>query len=370
MQGITKGVGDMKVKKSNARRGSDVVAATVRKSRRRNSLMAGAAGEKSDFRLDGASSLSVPEEARRASLIPDVNSTCYQKYVKLSKVGFVPHNPYSASKKVNQDRPFTIPNFRGHSDQALFGVFDGHGSVGHKVSQFIIETLAGICEQNLEGQETEKEIVTALAKSFVDVNNALKEQGKASGKDMIDSRYSGTTAVMCYINGRTVYTANAGDSRATLGKLGEDEKWTAYDLSEDQKPELASEAARIVKHGGRVHACRDYDGQAVGPMRVWLGKQDVPGLAMTRSFGDTIAASVGVIPDPDVTVTQLDDEGQVIIIASDGVWEFITSQEAVDLVAGCKTPADAVKKLTDESTRRWQDEEEVIDDITAVLIYL
>jgi len=326
-------------------------------------LMVGGAGEKS-YLLDGASS-SVPTDVRKASLIPDVKSTCFQKYVKLSKVGYVPYN----NSKVNQDRPFTIPNFRGQPDQALFGVFDGHGSVGHDVSQFIIENLEAICERNLKGADTKDKIVAGLSKSFVEVNEALKAQGKKRGAGSIDSKYSGTTAVMSYIEGRTVYTANSGDSRSTMGKLVE-EKWTAFDLSDDQKPERADEAKRIIENGGRVHACRDYDGNEVGPMRVWLKHQDVPGLAMTRSFGDGVAASVGVIAVPEVSVVPLGDEDQVIIIASDGVWEFITSQEAVELVSKCKTPADAVKALTDESTKRWQAEEEVIDDITAVIIYL
>ena len=38
----------------------------------------------------------------------------------------------------------------------------------------------------------------------------------------------------------------------------------------------------------------------VGPARVWLARQDIPGLAMSRSFGDEVAQTVGVISDPDV----------------------------------------------------------------------
>ncbi len=36
----------------------------------------------------------------------------------------------------------------------------------------------------------------------------------------------------------------------------------------------------------------------MGPDRVWMKNIDVPGLAMSRSFGDQVAASVGVIPIP------------------------------------------------------------------------
>jgi serine/threonine protein phosphatase PrpC len=193
-------------------------------------------------------------------------------------------------------------------------------------------------------------------------------------------------------------------------------------LSEDQKPENSEEKKRIIARGGRVAACQGMHGEDIGPQRVWLKHQDVPGLAMTRSFGVLIAASVGVIPNPDVWERDIESDDAFIILASDGVWEFIENQEAVDIVASCKgvhtchhdvvmivgyfkntyyahptinnyltkmieiSPHDihadvvlshvscqdatlAAKKLTDEATKRWQKEEEVIDDITAVIAY-
>ncbi len=45
---------------------------------------------------------------------------------------------------------------------------------------------------------------------------------------------------------------------------------------------------------------REDDGEFVGPLRVWLKEDDIPGLAMTRAFGDKVAASVGVIADPGI----------------------------------------------------------------------
>jgi hypothetical protein len=55
---------------------------------------------------------------------------------------------------------------------------------------------------------------------------------------------------------------------------------------------------------------------------------------------------------------------------SDGIWEFISSQEAVDMVAESKTIEEACQRLCDEATRRWKHEEDVIDDITCVVIEL
>ena len=51
--------------------------------------------------------------------------------------------------------------------------------------------------------------------------------------------------------------------------------------------------------------------------------EDIPGLAMSRSFGDTVAASVGVTAIPEQTEFTLGPEDKVIVLASDGVWEFM-----------------------------------------------
>jgi len=69
------------------------------------------------------------------------------------------------------------------------------------------------------------------------------------------------------------------------------------------------------------------------------------------SFGDLIAASVGVIAKPEIWERDQADGDKFMILASDGVWEFISNQEAVDLVhtVGSRAgPEEAVKALVDE----------------------
>lgn len=56
-----------------------------------------------------------------------------------------------------------------------------------------------------------------------------------------------------------------------------------------------------MKAGGRVEAYKDADGNDIGPLRIWVKEEQVPGLAMTRSFGDLVAASVGVSCEPEIT---------------------------------------------------------------------
>ena len=70
----------------------------------------------------------------------------------------------------------------------------------------------------------------------------------------------------------------------------------------------------------------------MGPQRVWLKEEEVPGLAMTRSFGDRVAATVGVISEPEIKEFEFNENDKFMIIASDGIWEFISSQECVNIV--------------------------------------
>lgn len=65
----------------------------------------------------------------------------------------------------------------------------------------------------------------------------------------------------------------------------------------------------------------------MGPARVWLKELEVPGLAMSRSLGDQVAQSVGVSPEPEITIYDIDINDRYIIIASDGVWEFLSNDE-------------------------------------------
>jgi serine/threonine protein phosphatase PrpC len=67
----------------------------------------------------------------------------------------------------------------------------------------------------------------------------------------------------------------------------------------------------------------------MGPPRVWIKQQDIPGLAMTRSFGDEVASTVGITAMPEITEWQLTPEDKFLILASDGVWEFLESEEVL-----------------------------------------
>ncbi|CAI9777929.1 unnamed protein product [Fraxinus pennsylvanica] len=115
--------------------------------------------------------------------------------------------------------------------------------------------------------------------------------------------------------GETMIIANAGDSRAVLGKRGR-----AIELSKDHKPDCTSERLRIEKLGGVI--CDGYlNGQ----------------LSVARALGDWhIKGSKGskcpLSPEPELEEVVITEEDEFIIIGCDGLWDVMSSQCAVTIV--------------------------------------
>ena len=199
---------------------------------------------------------------------------------------------------------------------------------GHDVSGYLKNNLP--CALNNEIKKKNKPLNEInMNKVFEDV--FLSTNSKLFNEATIDTNFSGSTCVTLLITPDRLLCANAGDSRAILGRLVNG-VWTSHNLSRDHKPSEKDEAQRIKRRGGRIEAYRDENNEFMGPPRVWLKDEDIPGLAMTRSFGDKIASSVGVLSEPEIQEWKLTPEDKFIVIASDGVWEFIDSPEVILLL--------------------------------------
>lgn len=300
---------------------------------------------------------------------------------------------------------------------SLYGVFDGHGKSGHDISNFVKENLPKIL---LSQENVYDDPAAALAKTFEKTQYLIE---KATALKKIDASRSGTTCSVVYHDHRanTLHIAHVGDSRVVLGRSQQDagapgpkeKSWTAVDLTQDHKPDLPEEKARIEKAGGVVL----FDGG--WNYRVYAkGKRDhrgkrYPGLNMSRSMGDLSGYyDAGISATPAVDSRNVDNQGtkdlenedggdithhpssdsgvkslpsvssrnidptadKFIMLCSDGVWEFISSAEAVNAVA--QFPASEAKKaaehLASMAWDRWMREldSQVVDDITALVIHL
>ena len=94
---------------------------------------------------------------------------------------------------------------------------------------------------------------------------------------------------------------------------------------------------------------------------------------MSRSIGDYVAHSVGVSPNPEVVRFELQPDDKFIVIASDGVWEFLSNEEIGQIVWPFylkNSPEQAGNAIVRAAAQKWRENDNVIDDITCVTIFL
>ncbi|KAL2236905.1 UNVERIFIED_CONTAM: putative protein phosphatase 2C 60 [Sesamum indicum] len=129
---------------------------------------------------------------------------------------------------------------------------------------------------------------------------------------------SGCTACVALIKGNQLVVANAGDSRCVISRNGQ-----AYNLSRDHKPDLEVERDRILKAGGFIHA-----GRVNGSLN------------LARAIGDMEFKQNKFLPpekqivtaNPDINIVELCDEDEFVVLACDGIWDCMSSQQLVDFV--------------------------------------
>merc|ERR1712093_567422 len=191
---------------------------------------------------------------------------------------------------------------------SFFGVYDGHG--GDKVALFAGENIHPIIAK----QEAFKK---------GDLEQALKDGFLATDRAILnDPRYeeevSGCTASVAIVSATKIFVGNAGDSRSVLGVKGR-----AKPLSFDHKPQNEGEKARITAAGGFVD----------------FGRVNA-NLALSRAIGDfEFKKSAELAPEqqivtayPDVTVHDISDDDEFLVVACDGIWDCQSSQAVVEFV--------------------------------------
>lgn len=208
---------------------------------------------------------------------------------------------YGISTHQNK-RPYQEDTF-DYADVAggkFFAVYDGHG--GAQVSSFLKDNMHTYFLQCLAG----KTIQQAFECTFARV------------EDYALNHYDdGSTAAVAYVDKDNVlHYAWTGDSRVVLECNGK-----ACFATDDHKPDREDEKARIEKAGGVV----------------WFhGVWRVNGLAVSRSIGDKKAKTGKegqIIAIPEYAQKQLTSDNQFLIVASDGIWDTISNEEAVVMVA-------------------------------------
>lgn len=310
-------------------------------------------------------------------------------------------------KGVNQDAMLVWENF-GVGNATVCGVFDGHGPYGHMVARRVRDALPVFLrllweislqngqfleqgngnhhqqvlrrfdgflndEEDDDDESVEDNGNEAVPEMNVEIKKSMLKAFKLMDRELdlhptMDCYCSGTTAVVLVVEGYDLIIGNIGDSRAVLATRDSDNNLVASQLTVDLKPDLPGEAARIQKCKGRVFAMPDEPEVA----RIWLPHSDSPGLAMARAFGDFCLKDFGLISVPDVHYHRITDRDEFVILASDGVWDAISNEEAVNIVASSPSRGIASRALVACATRAWLHKYPTskIDDCAAVVLFL
>ena len=262
-------------------------------------------------------------------------------------------------QKINQDNFFIKKDFLNEPEQFFIGICDGHGIQGHLISEYVSNNLANYFKDISDD---------SIKNAYLKIHDTLLHE-----KNKIDSSLSGTTCTSIIISQNKIICSNVGDSRAILARY-ENGIYNSINLSRDHKPTETDEMKRILLEGGRIKQFYDPKiKEYIGPERIWLKNSEIPGLAMSRSIGDSIAHNVGVISEPEIKKVNFIGTEKFIVIASDGIWEYIDSDECINIIKDYyENNMDAVgglNALVKEAFKRWKIEDENIDDITAIVLF-
>eukprot|EP00299_Pterocystis_sp_00344_P006866 c1929_g1_i1.p1 GENE.c1929_g1_i1~~c1929_g1_i1.p1 ORF type:complete len:564 (-),score=90.38 c1929_g1_i1:46-1737(-) len=252
-----------------------------------------------------------------------------------------------------EDVCFVVPNCSGCVDRSAsavcaLGVFDGHS--GNQAALFAAEWIPRLLLESKQLIDTQTS--ETLAEIFADCDRKFLDIAER------DSVEAGTTALVCLVFPNRVVVANAGDCRAVLCRDG-----VAMDLSQEHKPDRDDERRRVESAGGwitieqelelgnlkdmrlRDAQVRDLVEQSVGYVTVsrvngelgvsrGLGDFRFKGSAAAEHFNKTFTSDL-VISTPEICEVALDSGDEFVLLASDGLWDVFSSQEAVELVRKC-----------------------------------
>ncbi|KAK0715572.1 phosphatase 2C-like domain-containing protein [Lasiosphaeris hirsuta] len=261
---------------------------------------------------------------------------------------------------------FPSPSQTGGDNWLAWGIFDGH--LGSQVAQaltqhllpYVHESLARAFSQGSPVDDTT--IHAAITRAFLSLDNAFLQHAEetiasptltfAQKIARLTTGSNGSCALLSLYDPSThkLHVACTGDSRAVMGRLDPSTKtWTTVALSEDQGGSNPAEGARVAAE----HPGEDVD--------TLVKNGRVLGLATARAFGDghwkwpaSVQADVKhrylsdtmrphsaelyktppyITAKPEVTTTVV-DKGQpaFMILGSDGLWDVLTSEQAVGLV--------------------------------------
>ncbi|XP_029126900.1 probable protein phosphatase 2C 5 isoform X3 [Cajanus cajan] len=225
-------------------------------------------------------------------------------------------------------------------------IFDGHNGISAAIfaKENLLSNVLSAIPQDINRDAWLQALPRALVVGFVKTDIEFQQKGETSG----------TTATFVLVDGWTITVASVGDSRCILDTQG----GVVSLLTVDHRlEENAEERERVTASGGEVGRLNVFGGNEVGPLRCWPG-----GLCLSRSIGDTDVGEF-IVPIPHVKQVKLSNAGGRLIIASDGIWDALSSDMAAKSCRGL--PAELAAKLVVKEALRSRG---LKDDTTCLVV--
>ncbi|XP_061336773.1 probable protein phosphatase 2C 15 [Gastrolobium bilobum] len=232
------------------------------------------------------------------------------------------------------------------SSFSVFAIFDGHN--GNAAAIFTRENLLnhvlGALPRGLGREEWLQALPRALVAGFVKTDKEFQSRGETSG----------TTATFVIVDKWTVTVASVGDSRCILDTQG----GAVNNLTVDHRlEENIEERERVTASGGEIGRLSIVGGAEIGPLRCWPG-----GLCLSRSIGDMDVGEF-IVPIPYVKQVKLSNAGGRLIIASDGIWDALSSEMAAKSCRGLPAELAAMQVVKEALRTRG-----LKDDTTCIVV--
>lgn len=229
---------------------------------------------------------------------------------------------------------------------SVFAIFDGHN--GNAAAVYTKENLLNhvLCAlpRGLGRDEWLQALPRALVAGFVKTDKEFQSRGETSG----------TTATFVIVDRWTVTVASVGDSRCILDTQG----GAVTTLTVDHRlEENIEERERVTASGGEVGRLSIVGGAEIGPLRCWPG-----GLCLSRSIGDMDVGEF-IVPIPYVKQVKLSKAGGRLIIASDGIWDAVSSELAAKSCRGLPAELAAMQVVKEALRTRG-----LKDDTTCIVV--
>ena len=280
-----------------------------------------------------------------------------KKKIRIMKIDSCTIEGKSFKQKYNQENFFMKEKFLNKNEQFLIGICNGHGKHGKLISKYIINTLPELIHDISENE---------IINSYLQMNKQiLKNNNKA-----FDCSLSGSSCISLIISLENIISANLGDNKAILARY-ENGLYNYVNLNREHKPTMPDEKKRILEHNGKIGHIYE---KSNSPKKVYLKNSDIPGLPLSRSFGDVIAHSVGVISEPEVKNFSYNGSEKFVIMASHGFWSLINGEKSVEIVKefydNNMDAIGALNKLALELLNKSENEKKIInEDIIIIIVF-